>query len=474
MTMTRLFKQLTAACVLAAPAAMAAVPPTLAVQGRLTGLDGGPVPGPSTLKLVLSEDADGLDVLHTENAIVIADGNGVFGTMLGTAAPLDPAVVAEADALWLTVSIAGTQLGQPIPLASVAYAMRARHADVARAMPSRTGAPAACDASTRGWMYLEAQDGKPYVCSTSGWTDLVGPAGPEGPGGPEGPKGDPGEPRTSLDGLAGGTVTGDLVVTGSITATGGSLGYPKSPRVLFGFTSGLCEASYGDTFYGFQEFPAAFPQNPIVVASNDESLNNNGATWRRLKYIQPNRFGLRCDAITDAVGWMAIDPGVHTISGKTVVAGRTTGIGNNGSVFFNYVFSGNPVVIAMPDETGDDNGMSVMRLIGQPAASGFQIWANGTADALHWIAMDPGTYTRGRFRWTAGVLTPPGNCTNSCSFTYPTPFTTAPFVLLTMHDTNNSGPTWIRVSNTTTQGFQYRMDDASLERLHWVAVETLE
>jgi len=474
MNVTRLVRCLATMGLVAAPVALAAVPPTLAVQGRLTGLDGGPVPGPATLKLVLSEDVSGLDVLHSETAAVIADGDGVFGTLLGTAAPLDPAVVAEADALWLTVSVGGSQLGQPIPLASVAYAMRSHHADVARAMPSRTGAPAACNATTRGWMYLEAQDGKPYVCSAGGWSDLIGPAGPEGPEGPVGQKGDPGEPRTSLDGLAGGMVMGDVVVTGSITAMGGSLGYPKSPRVLFGFTPELCSASYGDTYYGFQELPAAFSGNPIVVATNDESLNNNGATWRRLRYLQPNRFGLRCDAITDAIGWMAIDPGVHSISGKTVVAGKTLGIGNNGSVFFNHIFANNPVVIVMPDETGDDNGMSLVRLIGQQATSGFQVWANGGADSLHWIAMDPGTYTRGRFRWTAGVLTPPGNCTNSCSFTYPTAFTTAPFVLLTMHDTNNSGPTWVRVSNTTTQGFQYRMDDASLERLHWVAVETLE
>ena len=96
------------------------------------------------------------------------------------------------------------------------------------------------------------------------------------------------------------------------------------------------------------------------------------------------------------------------------------------------------------------------------------------ADNLHWIAMEPGTYTRGRFRWTAATITPPGNCSDACTYTYPTAFTTAPAVLLTMHDTNNSGPTWIRVHATSTTGFQYRMDSAALERLHYVAVEQLE
>ena len=53
-----------------------------------------------------------------------------------------------------------------------------------------------------------------------------GPAGDAGPRGPKGPKGDqgqPGQPRTSLDGLTGGRVKGDLTVDGNLkTSVGGA------------------------------------------------------------------------------------------------------------------------------------------------------------------------------------------------------------------------------------------------------------
>ena len=459
--------------VLAQPLLAAAVPAHMAVQGRLTGLHGGPTPGPIDLQLSLTVDSAGLQVVHTEVASVVADADGVFGAVLGASAPLDGELVAEADELWLIVGVEGAPIGAPLPLSSVAFALHFYLADVARAIPVAGSEPLPCTGASLGALYFDTALATPRLCGLSGWISLVGPAGPAGPAGPEGPKGDPGEPRLTIDGLIGGTLTGDLTVTGSFTANGGSVGYPKNPRVLFGFTPDLCTPSHGDTYYGYQELPATFAQNPVVMATNDESLNNNGATWLRLRSVAPNRFGLRCNAGTDAISWMTIDPGSHVIDGKMVVAGRTASIGNNSSVFFNAIFPTNPVVLLLPDESGDDNGMSRVRMIGAGATSGFQVWADGNGDALQWVAMEPGTYRRGRFRWVAGTLTPT-SCSDPCNFTFPTPFSSAPGMLLTIQDTDNNGPTWIRTSKTTPTGFSFRWDSTAGERVHYVAFETDE
>jgi hypothetical protein len=314
--------------------------------------------------------------------------------------------------------------------------------------------------------YADALRGPQGPPGEPGAPGLPGLQGPPGEPGPQGP---PGEPQTSVDGLTGGTIEGDVVINGSITVNGGLDRYPRDPLLVMGNKPEASVGSHGDAYYGWIQSPAIFPTDPIFVATNDESLNNNGATWMRLRRLTRDRFGIRTNAATDAVHWMAIEPGVHTIDGKTVVAGRTANVGNNSSIFFDHIFAQPPVVLIFIDESGNDNGAGNARIIGNVATSGFQIWADGAMDGLHWVAMDPGEYSYGPYRWRAGVITPPGNCTNPCSYTFNPAFPTSPNVLLTINDTNNSGSTWIRHFDITRDLLQYRMDSAATERVHYVA-----
>jgi hypothetical protein len=305
-----------------------------------------------------------------------------------------------------------------------------------------------------------------------GLPGIQGPAGPAGPAGPEG------DPQTSIDGLMGGTVTsnttimGALDVTGTLTVNGRVLNPPTTPRMAAGVTPNGCTSSHAD-YYGWIPLGTNFTTPPIFVARNDESLNNNGATWIRGRRLGTNRMGIRCDGITDAVHWLAIEAGVHTIDGKLVQAGRTGSLGNNSSVFFNQVFASPPVVIIFPDESGDDSGVGYLRLI-QVSNGGFQIYADGNMDGLNWVAFQPGDYSYGNLRWRAGIINTPGNCTDPCTFNFNPPLPATPGVLSTLYDTDNNGASWIRHSNVSTTQFQWRMNTAATEIVEYVAFWAIE
>jgi hypothetical protein len=132
------------------------------------------------------------------------------------------------------------------------------------------------------------------------------------------------------------------------------------------------------------------------------------------------------------------------------------------------VFNTPPVVVLLPDESADDNGMANVRLI-NVSSGGFQVWADGTADALNWIAFTPGDYVHGNLRWRAGAIATPGNCTDPCTFNFNPPLPQTPGVVATLYDTNNSGAIWIRNSNVSTSQYQWRMDSPSTEVVHYAA-----
>jgi hypothetical protein len=302
-----------------------------------------------------------------------------------------------------------------------------------------------------------------------------GPQGPQGPQGIQGAQGipgiqgevgPPGEPQTSIDGLDGGTLNG------TVTAGGNVLGYLRSPLVLAGATPDGSVASGGaDNYYGWINLPATFTVDPVFVGTSDESLNNSGATWWRIRHLNRNRIGIRTSGVTDAFHWLAIEPGVHTIDGKMVQAGTETAATNNDSIFFSTPFTAPPVVVIMIDESDDNTGSTTTRIISTVATGGFQIWTNGgtTMDRLHWIAMDAGDYSYGRYQWRAGTTSPAG-CSNPCTMDFSPAFESAPIVVATINDTNNSGPIWVRHYKVSRSQYQYRIENGNAEVLHWVAI----
>jgi hypothetical protein len=315
--------------------------------------------------------------------------------------------------------------------------------------------------------------GLPGTTGSDGATGAQGDPGPQGIQGIAGPPGDtgpPGEPQTSVDGLTGGTIEGSVTVNGTLSVSGGvALGYPTNPRLVFDMTTSICR-SINDQWGGWQKLPISFDEDPIIMASIDESINNQGASWLRLRRLTRNRFGLRCSSNADAIHWMAIEPGVHTISGKKVIAAKVPNVINQSSVFFPEAFDTPPVILLMVDETIDNTGGTHVRIINTPGNTGFQIWSNTTLGALHYVAMEPGTYEHGQFSWQAGTFNAPPGCSNPCTMSWPIPFSSAPYVLATVHDTNNAGATYIRHHQVTRTEYNWRWDSSNSERIHWLAV----
>ncbi|MBK8939207.1 MAG: hypothetical protein IPM79_16665 [Polyangiaceae bacterium] len=503
--------------------AQAAVPEVVVHQGRPTDAAGAPVEGALPMVFrIFDAQIDGLELWSETHQVTFE--SGYYSVALGGSSPLDP-VLGEA-ALYLEVQVGDDLAMTPrTVIGSVPYA-RVAHDVVGDIGPSSisiggvlvvdengqwvgdptglvgpagpAGTPGAAGpagatgpvgpagatgpagaagaAGPAGPIGPQGPQGDPGPAGPAGPTGptgaagATGPMGPAGPTGPSGPQGPQGDPQSTIDGLSGGqvngstSIVGDLSVSGSLTVGDRVLGIPAGPRFLGGIAPAACVAS-GSNFYGYVLLGASFDP-PIFVGSIDESLDDNGASWLRLRRLAQDRVGLRCDSPTDAVHWLAADPGVHVISGKTVMAGRQAAAVNNATITFPQAFGSAPVVLLLPDESGDDVGGSRARIIGNVSSSGFTIWTDGALDGLNWIAMEAGSYSYGPVSWRAGTTTP-GACSASCSLSLGAPMPAAPGAVLTINDTNNSGATWIRILNSTKNQLTYRMDSQT-ELVHYV------
>ncbi len=290
---------------------------------------------------------------------------------------------------------------------------------------------------------------------------------------------------TSVGGLTGGTIAGNTTIAGDLTVTGSAtlgnqpIGYASSPLAFMELEQLGCR-HLNATHGGWIEFPSPFATSPILVASIDESLDNSGADWVRIRQEHPNRVGLRCNARADAIHYLAMEPGVHTIDGNVVEAGELSVAGgtvaSGTAVFFNAFFTQPPVVLLTIDESGDDNGGVYTRLINNVTTGGFEVYLNSASDAVHWIAFTPGEYNHGRYHFNAGVITLNNSCTggfSNCQMALPAGvFTSAPSIVATIHDTNNSGASWVRHREITPTQWTARFN-TSTEAIHYVAWEVV-
>ncbi|GEM_PF-1779556 len=288
---------------------------------------------------------------------------------------------------------------------------------------------------------------------------------------------------TSVGGLTGGTITGNVTVSGDLNVTGTAtlgnqpIGYQTGPLAFMGLSSLGCRHIH-NSYGGWIEFPVPFAAEPIVVGTVDESLDNSGASYVRLRRNHPNRVGMRCDSRADSIHWLAMDAGVHTIDGKIVEAGELNVPGSTvptgTAVFFNAAFTSPPVVLLTIDETGNDSGAVYTRLINNVTTGGFEVYLNTNADAVHWIAFTPGEYDYGRYHFNAGVFTLNNSCSpawNNCAMTLPSGmFTSAPAIVATIHDTDNNGASWIRHRDITPTQWNAHLN-TSTEAVHYVAWE---
>lgn len=267
-------------------------------------------------------------------------------------------------------------------------------------------------------------------------------------------------------------VTGDVDVQGTLSVSGVNFGYPQNPQLLFGV-----ENSFGannSTNVGWVDYPARFPQPPILVTGIDESINNNGATWVRTEQNHTNRAALRSDSIMDGLNWMAIEEGVHTVDGKTIMAGSLANASDGAAVFFPALFTQPPVVLLHIDLSGDQAGGARVRIINSVTTGGFEIYLDGAVDFLHWVALDAGEYNYGRYHFQAGVWALNNSCTggtSACAVQLPPGmFRDSVGLIATVNDTNNSGASYVRARHLGNEDLALYLN-ANTENVHYIAFE---
>jgi len=239
----------------------------------------------------------------------------------------------------------------------------------------------------------------------------------------------------------------------------------SSPVIQFGSTQAAPIASH---YGGIIDFPRHFTKSPAWALGIDESINNSGASWCHGRRRGINRAWYRCNSTTDALYWMAMEPGRHTIDGKEVEAGTAASVRNKDTIFFSKTFSKKPVVILMAGWYNEH-----WRVIGSSGATtgGFQVGGlNRNGYPMHWIALEPGDYEYNGYHFEVGVVSAPSN---GKSYKFSGSFDAIPNMYFTMWDTNDSGGVYVRTREISETGFTVYTNSAS-EYLYYVAVEEVQ
>lgn len=242
-------------------------------------------------------------------------------------------------------------------------------------------------------------------------------------------------------------------------------GWARNPLIQFGISDPCAAAST----YGFVHFPTLFAALPVFKGTIDETFDESGAVWARIRHRSRDRIGIRCESGGEGFHWMAMDAGSFLVDGKRIQAGVATPATSGATVSFPTAFSAPPIVHIFPDESVDNSGAVNSRVIFNPTTTSFQYYLNGDGDALHWIAMEPGVYNHGRYTWRAGFIDTNNSCA-PCTYTFAPPFSTNPGVLLTINETNNSGAVYSRLHYVTPSSVRFYLDLAT-ERVFYLAWE---
>ncbi len=313
----------------------------------------------------------------------------------------------------------------------------------------------------------------------------AGAIGPAGPAGAQGPAGPAGPVITSVDGLTGGTITsgtaitGNLGVSGNLTVGGRVITVPPTPRMVAGITSPACVNHNIERI----AFGTTFSAPPIVVVSQDSRLTG-GSYYSG--YLHGKRRGLDFMGVAcssdrpDGLDWIALEPGVHTIDGKLVQAGRLANAANNSTVMFAQPFAAPPVVLLLADysASGVESGPQYLRLKDAQANS-FQIYTDstpGSIENVNWIAFTPGDYNHGTLHWRAGTIAvPPLNCgtqqTPICTFSFNPPLPAVAGLVDTIYDTNNdvNAPIFTGLTALSTTTYRWYPYNPGAEFQNYVA-----
>ena len=152
-------------------------------------------------------------------------------------------------------------------------------------------------------------------------------------------------------------------------------------------------------------FTTAFPSAPVVVLGSSTNADAAGFA-ARVRNVTATGFEYQIDEWDyldgihgqESLNYLAIEPGTHTIDGKTWQAGRTTGVTRTlQTVALGTGFSAAPVVLAQVESTA--NAKAVTSRVQAVTTSNFQLKAitqeSDTAalsnESVGWIAIAPST-----------------------------------------------------------------------------------
>ncbi len=249
--------------------------------------------------------------------------------------------------------------------------------------------------------------------------------------------------------------------------------------LAFGFT-GRVEGYDGFSFHHtFSALPALVLSLYEVDDSGGTEVRVNNL-WRNGASVQVYNVG---NVAADGMFWLGVEPGSYTIGGRSLQAGRqASGGANTFAVNYSVAFTTTPVVIVTPEEIGSNGGAITCRLQTSNAA-GFtvQCYVDGSPnvpEGVFWVALAPTAASP--ISWNGHTIQ--AGITNVASaptgtITFPTAFTSPPIVLVTGHDTNNSGDTAIRVNyNVSRTSFPYRSQvpgvaSNGFELVNWIAID---
>lgn len=240
--------------------------------------------------------------------------------------------------------------------------------------------------------------------------------------------------------------------------------WERSPLIQMGLNTELCDHSATSAFGGILKFETVFPSVPSFVSTLDQTSGSAGASWSSIRRIGTDRVILECNAPSDGMAWMAVERGRHLVDGRVIEAGFDTSAVINEFINFEQDFAAPPIVLVKAEAE------AFARVVGGVARNGFQVATAVSGAPLHWIAMDPGEYTYGRYHWFAARVVDP-----DVNDRYPlgAQFHSLASLLMSVEDTNNSGGAYTRLIDVTDTDFQLYIDGAGAEFLHYVAFEEL-
>ncbi|MCA9561182.1 MAG: hypothetical protein KC583_21685, partial [Myxococcales bacterium] len=160
--------------------AASAAPPRMPVQGVLTTVEGAPIAGELPVRFALYAAPEGGVAVWEEEQTVAFDA-GFFTASLGAVEPLDPALIAENEVLWLGIAVDDDAEMARLELGTAPFAAFAVFAGDADRLGGQDPESFAASAHRHGWDELDGvpdgladgDDDTTYQASPGGGLELV-------------------------------------------------------------------------------------------------------------------------------------------------------------------------------------------------------------------------------------------------------------------------------------------------------------